>query len=184
MPSATRAELPDPWRRFLADVDGMLPLRVQLHCLGGFVLAVRHRLPRTTSDVDDIEVVPRDAMETLQRIAGRTSPLARKHRLYFQHVGVASLPESYVERLTELLPGAFDNLRMLALEAHDLVLSKLARNHPVDREDIAYLARTVPLRADVLRQRYREELRSIIIGDPEVHDRTLDMWIEAYMHAR
>jgi len=162
----------------------MLPLRVQLHCLGGFVLAVRHRLPRTTSDLDDIEVVPRDAMETLQRIAGRTSPLARKHRLYFQHVGVASLPESYVERLTELLPGAFDNLRMLALEAHDLVLSKLARNHPVDREDIAYLARTVPLRADVLRQRYREELRSIIIGDPEVHDRTLDMWIEAYMHAR
>ena len=123
-------------------------------------------------------------METLQRIAGRTSPLARKHRLYFQHVGVASLPESYVERLTELLPGAFDNLRMLALEAHDLVLSKLARNHPVDREDIAYLARTVPPRADVLRQRYREELRSIIIGDPEVHDRTLDMWIEAYMHAR
>jgi len=143
MPSATRAELPDPWRRFLADVDGMLPLRVQLHCLGGFVLAVRHRLPRTTSDVDDIEVVPRDAMETLQRIAGRTSPLARKDRLYFQHVGV-----------------------------------------PVDREDIAYLARTVPPRADVLRQRYREELRSIIIGDPEVHDRTLDMWIEAYMHAR
>jgi hypothetical protein len=162
----------------------MLPLRVQLHCLGGFVLAVRHRLPRTTSDVDYIEVVPRDAMETLQRIAGRTSPLARKHRLYFQHVGVASLPESYVERLTELLPGAFDNLRMLALEAHDLVLSKLARNHPVDREDIAYLARTVPLRADVLRQRYREELRSIIIGDPEVHDRTLDMWIEAYMPSR
>ncbi len=123
-------------------------------------------------------------METLQRIAGRTSPIARKHRLYFQHVGVASLPESYVERLTELLPGAFDNLRMLELEAHDLVLSKLARNHPVDREDIAYLARTVPLRADVLRQRYREELRSIIIGDPEVHDRTLDMWIGAYMHAR
>jgi hypothetical protein len=54
-------------------------------------------------------------------------------------------------------------------------LSKLARNHPVDREDIAYLARTVPLRADVLRKRYREELRPIIIGDPKVHDHTLDM---------
>jgi hypothetical protein len=39
----------------------------------------------------------------------------------------------------------------------------------------------VPLRADVLRKRYREELRPIIIGDPEVHDRTLDMWIEAYL---
>ncbi|MGH7566429.1 MAG: DUF6036 family nucleotidyltransferase [Gemmatimonadota bacterium] len=181
MPSATPAELPDPWRRFLIDVDGLLPVRVQLHCLGGFVLTVRHRLPRTTSDVDYIEVVPRDAIETLQRTAGRGSPLARKHRLYFQHVGVASLPESYAERLTELLPGTFENLKLLALDAHDLALSKLARNHPVDREDIAYLARTVPLHPGLLRMRYREELRPIIIGDPGVHDRTLDMWIEAYM---
>jgi hypothetical protein len=165
----------------LIDVDGLLPVRVQLHCLGGFVLAVRHRLPRPTSDVDYIEVVPRDAIETLQRTAGRGSPLARKHRLYFQHVGVASLPESYAERLIELLPGAFQNLKLLALDAHDLALSKLARNHPVDREDIAHLARTVPLRADEVRKRYREELRPIIIGDLEVHDRTLEMWIEAYM---
>ena len=184
MPSATPAELPDPWRRFLTEVDRLLPVRLQLHCLGGFVLAVRHRLPRTTSDVDYIAVVPHDASETLQRIAGRASPLARKHRLYFQHVGVASPPESYVERLTELLPGTFQNLRLLALDAHDLALSKLARNHPVDREDIAYLAGTVPLRADVLRKRYREELRPIIIGDPEIHDRTLDLWIEAYMQPR
>lgn len=93
------------------------------------------------------------------------------------------MPDGYVERLTELLPGTFENLRLLGLDAHDLALSKLARNHPVDREDVAYLARTVPLRADVLRRRYREELRPIIIGDPEVHDRTLDMWIEAYMGA-
>ena len=181
MPSATLAELPDPWRRFLVEVDGLLPVRVQLHCLGGFVLAVRHRLPRTTSDVDYIEVVPREAIETLQRTAGRGSPLARKHRLYFQHVGVASLPESYAERLIELLPGTFENLQLLAPDAHDLALSKLGRNHPVDREDIAYLARTVPLRASELRKRYREELRPIIIGDLEVHDRTLEMWIEAYM---
>jgi Nucleotidyltransferase of unknown function (DUF6036) len=181
MLSATPAELPDSWRRFLSDVDGLLPVRVHLHCLGGFVLAIRHRLPRTTSDVDYVEVVPRDAIETLQGIAGRTSPLARKHRLYFQHVGVASLPESYVERLTELLPGTFENLKLLAPDAHDLALSKLARNHPVDREDVAYLARTVPLSADVLRERYRKELRPIIIGDSRAHDRTLEMWIEAYL---
>jgi uncharacterized nucleotidyltransferase DUF6036 len=181
MPCATPDELPGPWRRFLSDVDGLLPVRVQLTCLGGFVLAVRHRLPRTTSDVDYVEVVPHNATQTLERIAGRTSAVGKKHRLYFQHVAVASLPDAYVERLTELLPGTFENLTLLGLDAHDLALSKLARNHPVDREDIAYLARTVPLRADVLRRRYREELRPIIIGDPEVHDRTLDMWIEAYM---
>lgn len=112
MPSATSPDLPEPWRGFLGEVDSLLPARVQLHCLGGFVLAVRYRLPRTTSDVDYVEAVPREAVETIQRVAGRTSPLAKKHRLYFQHVGVASLPESYVERLDELSPGTFAKLRL------------------------------------------------------------------------
>ena len=181
MPSATPAELSDRWRQFLTEVDGLLSVRVQLHCLGGFVLAVGHGLTRTTSDVGYVEVLPPEASTTLQQIAGRASPLARKHLIYFQHVGVASLPESYAERLTELLPGTLTKLRLLALDPHDLALSKLARNHPVDREDVAYLARRIPLRADVLRKRYREELRPIIIGDPRIHDRTLDMWIEAYV---
>ena len=122
-------------------------------------------------------------MEVLQRIAGRESQLAKKHRLYFQHVGVASLPEAYVERLTELFPGKFAKLRLFAVEAHDLALSKLVRNHPVDREDVAYLAKAVPLSRHLLQTRYRQELRPIIIGDPEKHDRTLEMWIESYFHA-
>jgi hypothetical protein len=181
MPSATSPELPEPWRRFLDEVDRVLPAPVQLHCLGGFVLAVRHHLARTTGDIDYVAVIPRDATEVIEQIAGRGSPLAKKHRLYFQHVTIASLPESYTERLRALLPRTFRKLRLFDLDAHDLALSKLTRNHPIDREDVAYLARTVPLRADVLRARYREELRPIIIGDPEVHDRTLAMWIEAYI---
>ena len=116
----------------------------------------------------------------LERVAGARSSLAKKHLLYFQHVGVASLPESYAERLIELFPGLFEKLRLFELEAHDLVLSKLTRNHPVDREDIAYLVKTVPLNPEVLRARYREELRPIIIGPAETHDQTLQMWIEAY----
>ena len=122
-------------------------------------------------------------MEVLQRIAGRESQLAKKHRLHFQHVAVASLPEAYVERLTELFPAHFEKLRLFEVEAHDLALSKLVRNHPVDREDVAHLAKAVPLSPDVLRTRYQQELRPIIIGDPEKHDRTLEMWIESYFHA-
>jgi len=119
-------------------------------------------------------------MAELQRIAGPDSELAKKHRLHFQHVGGASPPESYAERLTELHPGHFRNLRLFEFEAHDLALSKLARNSPVDREDVAYLAKVVPLDSVVLQTRYREELRPIIIGDREYHDRTLQMWIESY----
>jgi hypothetical protein len=180
MTSATSPDLPPPWRGFLEEVDRALSAPVQLHCIGGFIVAVRYGLPRPTNDLDYVEIVPRDAMEVLQRIAGPESPLAQKHRLHFLHVGVASLPESYVERLRELFPSRLKKLRLFELEAHDLALSKLTRNHPVDRDDVAYLARMAPLNPEVLRTRYQHELRPIIIGDPAVHDRTLQMWLESY----
>ncbi len=62
----------------------------------------------------------------------------------------------------------------------EIVPSKLGRNSPVDREDIAHLARTVPLDPDLLRTRYERELRPITIGNLERLDATLEMWIQAY----
>ncbi len=99
MRSATPPNLSNPWLAFLEDVDRQLPHEMSIHCLGGFVAALYYDLPRPTNDLDYVEVVPNDAIDILQRVAGIDSPLARKHRVYFQHVGVASLPESYAEPL-------------------------------------------------------------------------------------
>ncbi len=184
MPSATSPELRSPWREFLSEVDRRLPEPVELHCLGGFVAAMQYHLERPTNRVDYIEIVPHDARQGLEEIAGRESRLAEKYRLYVQHVAVASLPESYDERLRELFPGRFQRLRLLALDPHDLALSKLTRNSPVDRDDVAHLAKTVPLDPTLLRTRYQQELRPIVSGDPERHDRTLEMWIESYFPSR
>lgn len=183
MRSATRPEIPNPWRAFLEDIDREVPGDIALHCLGGFIAALYYELPRPTNDLDYVEVVPHDAMELLQRIAGIDSALTKKHRVHLQHVGVASLPESYAERLTEISPASLRRLRLFALEPYDLALSKLARNSPIDRNDVAQLAKATPLSAETLRARYRAELRPIIIGDPEGHDRTLEMWIEAYFRS-
>lgn len=180
MRSATPPELPNPWRAFLVAVDRQLSQPIEIHCLGGFVAALYYDLPRPTNDLDYIEVIPHDALPTLQEIAGVESSLAKQHRVHLQHVGVASLPESYAERLTAIVSGQFRRLRLLALDPHDLALSKLARNSPIDRDDVARLAKAVPLDAKILRGRYQRELRPIIIGDPKHHDRTLEMWIEAY----
>ena len=180
MPTATPRELSNPWRAFLVEIDRQLPRSIDIHCLGGFVAALYCDLPRPTNDLDYVEVIPRDAMATLQHIAGVGSPLAKKHRVHLQQVGVASLPESYAERLTEIAPGMCERLRIFGLDAHDLALSKLARNSPIDRHDGAQLAKAVPLDPTLLRARYREELRPIIIGDIERSDQTLEMWIEAY----
>ncbi len=141
---------------------------------------MRYGLARPTADLDYLEVIPSRHGPLLQELAGPDSALARVHRLYLQHVTVASLPDRYDERLTPLWPGRFARLALLTLEPHDLALSKLARNSPIDREDVARLARAVPLDPALLRERYQRELRPIIIGDVARHDLTLALWLEAY----
>lgn len=42
-----------------------------------------------------------------------------------------------------------------------------------------YLARKGPLDVAILQQRYREELRPYVLGNPEICDDALANWIEA-----
>ena len=50
------AEIPEPWRGFLADVDRVLAVHLgdqpplELHCLGGFVVAMCYDVQRATGD--------------------------------------------------------------------------------------------------------------------------------------
>jgi len=85
--------------------------------------------------------------------------LHKKYKIYLDHVGVAHVPEDYEDRLTEIFPGTFQHLRLLALDPYDLALSKLERNIQRDRDDVLHLARTVPLELEVLKDRYQKELR-------------------------
>lgn len=173
--------LPSPWGQFLREVDGILPEVVELHCLGGFVVSVLYGLPRPTADIDFLSVRPSHRASLLQEIAGRGSKLAKKYGLYLQQVGVVSYPEDYEERLIPIAPRYFRNLRLMALEAYDLVLSKIERNTQKDREDVEYLAKNVPLDAEVLRERYHKEFRPALAGPiAQRHDTTLDLWIDAY----
>lgn len=169
--------LPLRWNGFLKEVDALINFSVELHCLGGFVLAARFGLPRPTGDVDYIAAIPLDTVAKLEEMAGRDSALAKKHGLYFQYVTVADVPEDYADRLTELFPGHFSRLRLLSLDVHDLVLAKLVRNSPVDLEDAKFLAKAGRLDKAVLKQRYEKELRPNLANESR-HDLTLKLWLE------
>jgi Nucleotidyltransferase of unknown function (DUF6036) len=173
-------ELSSPWASFLAELDRLLEEPIELHCIGGFAVVAGYGLPRSTNDLDYRTLVPYDRVSDLQRMAGPGSALAQKHKLHVQHTGVESMPESYDERLTELFPGRFKNIRLFVPDPYDLVLSKLTRNIQRDREDVEFLARTNQLDPAVLRARYQKELRPIVIGPPSRHDATLEFWVEAY----
>lgn len=88
------------------------------------------------------------------------------------------MPEDYQERLTEMFPQAFRHLRLFALDPYDLALSKLERNIQRDRDDVRFLARTIPFNLEILQERYRRELRWQL-GNPTREDLTLKLWIEA-----
>jgi hypothetical protein len=157
-------ELAEPWRSLLADLDARVEHEVRLHCCGGFVVTTVYGLARTTADLDVLAVVPSDQQRALARLAGRGSILHQTHGVYLDVVTVATLPDSYEDRLTELYPGRFRHLRLLALDPYDLVLAKITRNADRDRGDLEYLATAVPLDPSILRDRYRREMRDYLGG--------------------
>jgi hypothetical protein len=176
----SRPELPQPWAAFLRELDGLLDESVEFHCIGGFAAVVAYGLPRGTNDLDYFSLTPCDRIKDIQQLAGEGSVLARKHKVHVHHAGIASVPESYNERLVELYPGQFKNIRLYVLDPYDLVLSKISRNVARDREDVEYLARTQRLEPKTLRERYNTELRFALTGSLEYHDKTLEFWVEAY----
>jgi hypothetical protein len=140
-------------------------------------MAMRYGLPRPTADVDCLSVIPADRAAHLQAVAGVGSTLHRKHGVYFQTVGIVSVPENYSDRLNAMFPRAYQRLQLLGLDPYDLALSKLERNSSRDREDVKFLVRAVPLDLTVLENRYRSELRPYLVN-AERHDLTLRLWSE------
>lgn len=170
--------IPEPWQAFLKELDAALTAELCLHCIGGFVVTLLHKFSRTTSDLDVLVVVTKDEnFRVLVELGREGSALYQKYGVYLDCVTIASVPESYEERLTEMFVGAFNHLRLFALDPHDLALSKLARNEQQDRDDVRYLAKTIPLDLEVLKERYATELQ-YQMGVPEREDNTLRLWIE------
>jgi hypothetical protein len=140
-------------------------------------------MPRPTADVEVFAVTPLKAIKFLVELGGRGTSLHQTHRVHLDFVTVATCPDDYESRLTEMFAGASSKLRLFALDAYDLALAKLERNSQRDREDVFYLAVRVPLDIAMLRQRYREELRRYL-GNPPREDLALDLWVEVIEERR
>ncbi len=166
---------PEPWHSFLFDIDEFVDEETIFHLLGGFVVTVVHGAGRTTRDLDALTIIRQDPK--LLEYAGRGSELHQKHKVYFDPVGVAPLPENYEQRLTEIFPAVYERLKLFALDPYDIALTKIERNIEKDREDVKHLARVMPFDPSVLKQRYHDELR-VYLGNPDREDLTLKLWVE------
>jgi len=166
------------WGPFLRDVDRQLDFAVVLHCLGGFVMRVLYEVPRHTGDIDYWEALPAPGRQKLNEIAGPESPLAEKHRVCIHSAGPIDMPENYEDRLIELTCG-FRHLRLFVPEVYDLLLSKLTRNSPKDRDDVQHVANRELLDYAQLRTRFQEEMTPVV-GDRRQHELTLELWTDLF----
>jgi hypothetical protein len=87
-----QAVLPESWRSFLQALDQRLKGRVELCCLGGFVVTQQYGIGRETSDIDFLPAVKHQSDDDVEALAGLGSELHRRYRLYLQCVGVATPP--------------------------------------------------------------------------------------------
>ena len=175
---------PEPWHSFLRELDAIVTGEVDFQCLGGFVVTQLYGSRRPTADVDVLSIAPIDQRAELLEKGGKGSELHQKYKIFLDYVGVASMTYDYESRLVEMYPGKYEHIRLFALDPYDLALSKLTRNIARDREDVQYLARTIPLDLEVLRQRYQTEFRPYALGNPVWLDEVLRLWIEMIEEGR
>jgi Nucleotidyltransferase of unknown function (DUF6036) len=175
--------LEKPWLDFLKEVDIALSQEVSLTCVGGFVLAALYRIPRPTGDVDYIDAMPQRAGEEVEAVAGRDSPIARKYRLHFQRVGgIVDVPEDYASRVKELNL-QLQKLKLWVLEPYDLLLSKITRNSPKDRDDARFLIQKLKLEFPVFYARWQQEMAPWV-ANRERHELTMQLWKEYFPAAK
>lgn len=173
-------EPPEPWHSFLRELNQKLTVETRLHCLGGFVVTVCYGLARPTSDVDFLSSVHSNHVLALGQ---EGTALHKKYGVYLQAVTEPTLPDNYDDRVVEMFPSAYGNLRLFALDPYDLALSKLERNRERDREDVKYLAIHVPLAPQELMARYEIEMRPYLSNEAK-HDLTIRLWIRMIDEAK
>lgn len=169
--------IPEPWQSFLSELDRIADQAIDFHCLGGFVVTVVYGLPRTTSDVDVLMFVPRENSRKLIDSGQAGSDLHDRHKVYLDPVTIVTPPADYDQRLTKIYSESFKNISLYALDPYDIALTKIERNSPKDREDVKYLARTIPFDLNILEERYYKELQGHLLVPKRV-DLTLKLWIE------
>ena len=116
-------------------------------------------------------------------MAGQGSALHGKHKVWLHRVGVANLPEDYTTRLSEMASGQFKRFKISFLTP--TTASCPNSSEPARKTGMTdYLFRSQKLDAQVLRDRYKNELGHNLIGKIEWHDQTLELWIDIFTAPR
>ncbi len=171
------SQVPEPWRSFLGELDREATEEIRLDCMGRFVVTLLYGLSRATSDLDVLLIAPREQRAPLLELGVRGGALHRKYKIYLDYVAVASVPEDYEDRLTEMFPGAYKHLRPRSIRPGVI---KARTQHPARSRRCKAPGSLHPTG---LENPQGAELRWQL-GNPEREDLTLRLWTEMIEEAR
>jgi hypothetical protein len=153
---------PDELLRFLDAIDRHLESEVTITLIGGSAAAIGYGLDTATKDIDTFEGTGAGLRELLR--AAEKASAETGLEIPIGPAGVAEAPWDCESRRVAVLPKLV-HLRVLVLERHDLVLSKLVRGVEGDMEHIRQLHALVPLSYETLVSRFLDEMGHVI-GQP------------------
>ena len=141
--------------------------------------AVRRRVDSSVCPRIPSTVIPSDVAIQAGEIAGRGSALQKRHRVFIDQVRVVNYPADYEDRLVRIFP-LWSKVRLWALEAHHLALTKLERSNDRDIRDVIFLVKAGWINNATLVSRFETGLEPYITGrTPNWNRTTLQMWIDA-----
>jgi hypothetical protein len=142
---------------FLQAIDGELVKeakageRLDLYLIGRSALIVRYGLNLATKDVDVVHFHGCELERRAVELFGKGTIRAERLGFYLEPVpeGLPPIPGGY-RRRSQDVPGPWQVLRPKQPEPHDLVVTKLKRFHPKDRQDIQIICDSGELNGDRL----------------------------------
>lgn len=152
---------------FFRDLDRSWPLPrevpVTLRLLGSTALVLQTSFQRGTKDSDILETeqITVEIQSALVALAGKDTVIHRRHRMYLEFLG-AAFPFLPTEPLWHRsVPSGMDyqHFRLEVLDVLDVVVTKLARFHKTDRDDIAAMVERDLIEPERFAERFQSAAR-------------------------
>lgn len=148
---------------FLKTIDSFLTKKVEIIIIGGTAAALAYKVTKATQDIDTWNSTR--GLETAYKKAKEETGL----EIPLGQVSVGDAPHDFEDRLEVYKPAVFKLLVVKVPDAADLVLMKTLRGYEHDLEAIEEIVKNEKIKADVLIERYINELGAAI-GDKKKLD--------------
>jgi hypothetical protein len=156
---------------FLKEVDENIENmhKVPVYIMGGAAMLLGYGSERSTRDID---LILTDECKSLLKLAGRDSPLSKRHKgLYLDTPapGQYRISEKFEKYAIIYEKNIFKKLEIYILDPYDIILTKISRLEDKDILDIIHLFKKNRLSMEKLERKFKKSLTTFSEKTDDYH---------------